>query len=132
MLFLSHCCSCGVVADEVVVKPRILKFLTSRLGRVISALGLAALLGVALYKVLGPDDDDGFQAKAVRRGTHKAPPRTPESSTVPSIERDTSTFSDQTRAIANSDECFPVHIRDIGRIGMLYLYCSEDAYNHDG
>lgn len=52
--------------------------------------------------------------------------------TVPALDKDAEEFKSQVAAINNANECFPLHLRDIGRIGVLYLYCSDAAYQQDG
>jgi membrane-bound lytic murein transglycosylase D len=47
------------------------------------------------------------------------------------LDRDAADFASQTAAVANASECFPMHIRDAGRIGILYLYCSATAQAKD-
>lgn len=53
-------------------------------------------------------------------------------SSVESLDDDSEVFVTQTAAITNAGECFPLHIRDVKNIGILYLYCSDVAYARDG
>lgn len=61
----------------------------------------------------------------------KAPAKVRLPQTVAQVEADTANFELQTRAITNSNECFPIHLRDTQRIGILYLYCSDAAFAQD-
>lgn len=49
----------------------------------------------------------------------------------PTLDADARQFEIQTALIRNARECFPVHIRDQAKIGLMYLYCSEDAFEAD-
>ena len=48
------------------------------------------------------------------------------------IEQDNADFLGQTHTVDHSEECLPIHIRDEGKISVLFLYCSKNAYTHDG
>ncbi len=61
----------------------------------------------------------------------KAPAKVRQPQTVAQVEADTQDFLVQTRAISNSNECFPIHLRDSNRIGVLYLFCSDAAAAQD-
>jgi membrane-bound lytic murein transglycosylase D len=71
-----------------------------------------------------------FGTAAFAKG--KAAPKVKLPQTVASIEADTQDYLTQTRVITNSNECFPIHLRDTQRIGILYLFCSDAAFSQDG
>jgi len=49
----------------------------------------------------------------------------------PALDQDANQFEIQTALIRNARECFPVHIREQAKIGIMYLYCSDDAFEAD-
>ena len=51
--------------------------------------------------------------------------------TFATLDQDANQFEVQTALIRNARECFPVHIRDQAKIGIMYLYCSDDAFETD-
>jgi membrane-bound lytic murein transglycosylase D len=48
------------------------------------------------------------------------------------IDADSVQFEIQTALIRNAKECFPLHVREMRRVGILYLYCSDEALADDG
>jgi membrane-bound lytic murein transglycosylase D len=51
---------------------------------------------------------------------------------VPALDSETREFDLQTSMIQNAQECFPVYIKDVHKVGILYLYCSDEALELDG
>jgi membrane-bound lytic murein transglycosylase D len=98
-------------------------FLKRRYAVLATGLLLTAVFGLAAYaKASTPRQQP---AKAVRT------PKPVHIASVPALDRDSEQFATQSAGITRAPECFPIHIRDVGRIGILYLYCSDDAYNAD-
>ena len=48
------------------------------------------------------------------------------------IDSDSSQFEVQSALIRNARECFPLHVREVRRVGLLYLFCSDEALSADG
>lgn len=88
---------------------------------------IGLLLAVALSACSSASRSDSLSARQ-KPQTVKGPKPL---ATVPQLDSDSLDFSAQTGAITNANECFPMHIRDVGRIGTLYLYCSVEAYERD-
>ncbi len=51
---------------------------------------------------------------------------------IPVLDNDAVSFFNQTSNISNAPECFPVHIRQEQKIGVVYQFCSQDALEKDG
>lgn len=69
------------------------------------------------------------QAKAKVR---KATIHTKSIAQIPALDADARSFLTQTANISNAPECFPVHIRQDRKIGIIYQFCSDEAHSHDG
>ncbi len=96
-------------------------------GRLLSATLVVSLLGLGGYAA---SDSMTLSARSHAKGPAKvAKIKVP--TLVASIEKDTEDFEGQTKDITNANECFPIHLRDINRIGVLYLYCSDAAFAQD-
>jgi len=94
-------------------------------------IGLAALVGIGTY-CAAPRIQEPLALLYARviRSAHLKPP-TPVH--IASLEQDVATFNAEAAKVGNtSDECFPLHIRVLNRIGILYLQCPEAAYEKDG
>lgn len=99
----------------------------SRLSPQIKAtLGLTLALSLAACQ--SASTSDSFAAKWVRPVVKQLKPLSADYA----LDRDAQDFAAQTGAITNAAECFPMHIRDAGRIGILYLFCSDTAKQRDG
>lgn len=51
---------------------------------------------------------------------------------IDSLDNDALSFFSQTSNISNAPECFPVHIRQEQKIGVVYQFCTQDALEKDG
>lgn len=99
---------------------------------VLGCLGLMALIGAGWLLYRSPSAL-ALYARAKKHVAHVVrSPRTPASATVPSLEQDSEKFETDARTITNAQDCFPMHLRDVGGVGILYLYCSNSAYESDG
>lgn len=41
-------------------------------------------------------------------------------------------FNQRTRNVQVATDCFPMHVSQLGQVGVWYLYCSPKAYERDG
>jgi membrane-bound lytic murein transglycosylase D len=95
---------------------------TSRLG-LIAAVSTLAFVGYSAY-------DSGFST-----GLRASVRRAATSVFGDDLDRDVQTYGEQVQALgstAGGGECFPIHVRDADKIGILYLHCSDAAYAKDG
>lgn len=93
-------------------------------------LALATSLLVAVVQ-MAPSEDSSLlfaRSKAHRAKVSTGPLIAPSAQ----VEQDTTDYLGQTHTVDHADECLPIHIRDEGKISVLYLHCSENAYVHDG
>jgi membrane-bound lytic murein transglycosylase D len=51
---------------------------------------------------------------------------------IAALDTDAVSFYNQTSNISNAPECFPVHIRQEQKIGVVYQFCSQEALQKDG
>lgn len=58
-----------------------------------------------------------------------APPPIP---TFPLLDKDAAQAAEKAPAFASADDCLPLHVRDQGVIGILFLQCSKAAQDKDG
>ena len=106
--------------------PKTEQFLRRRYTVLATALVVTAVFGMAAYAKAGTPRQQPAKAAIV-----PAAAKPQMLAGVPVLDRDSEQFLTQTAGITRAPECFPIHIRDQGRIGILYLYCSNDAYNAD-
>lgn len=50
---------------------------------------------------------------------------------VPALDKASLEFNIQALATTRSDECFPIHMSEKHKVGILYLYCSPEAWAAD-
>ncbi len=67
-----------------------------------------------------------------KANVRKAVVHTKAIANITSLDNDAVSFFSQTSNISNAPECFPVHIRQEQKIGVVYQFCSQDALEKDG
>jgi membrane-bound lytic murein transglycosylase D len=110
----------------------------------LAAIGLVALLGVFGVLVSGHGPVVASRVETALAGMPVAWPapmtslaakiksrvlRIPPG--VAALDRDTEAYNAQIATLGSAPECFPVHIRDTARIGILYLNCSDESIAKD-
>jgi len=50
----------------------------------------------------------------------------------PILDSEAVNFNIQTSMIQNANECFPIYLKNVDSIGVMYLYCSDAAQAKDG
>jgi len=96
-------------------------FLKQRTSWALPRIAIIILTGVVL-------DQTALAKTKVRKATV----HTKDIAKVPALDTDTISFNNQTANITNAPECFPVHIRQEQKIGIVYQYCSQEALQRDG
>jgi hypothetical protein len=66
----------------------------------------------------------GVSASPKRSYQAKFIPKLPE---IPFLDQDAKLFQAKTSIMNQADECLPIHMRNEGSVGILYLHCSESA-----
>lgn len=69
-------------------------------------------------------------ATAFAKGKKAAAP--PPLPSFPALDKDAEQSLEKAVAFENSDDCLPLHVRDLGPVGVLFLSCSPSAYEKDG
>ena len=96
-------------------------------------LGPATLLLMAAF--FGTLPGGRLEPTAFAAGRHGHKPRqtkpAPEP-TFPALDLDAQQYALKATALEKTDECIPMHVRDQGVIGILYLSCSDAAFSKDG
>lgn len=100
----------------------LLSNLFSYLWRIIFVVGIAALAILTM-------PSERMEAASKRKSKPKVKPPIAASA---ELDKDAKVFEDQTALIHNARECFPVHIREKSNVGILYVYCSDEAFDADG
>lgn len=52
--------------------------------------------------------------------------------TFTTLDDDATQAAEKGKGVNEADDCLPLHVRDQGAIGILFLQCSEAAYQRDG